>query len=313
MAFLPSTNASQPMVSSYGCEDYGFFGATKKAPKKIVKAGMLGPKPKMTGVSFGKKRKRPAVSDSQRRQLISKYNYLRDEDRQLEAAFAAKDAAGAGKVFSRLARIRDAGYRKAASALKGKRFTQIHGRTTLAIATAGSSELARLIPGVKKSIATRRAKAAEKFKAQAHAADDIFRYWRAHFAAAYKGKQIVMTPILAKKIEALEVEGESHKVPLELGESTHEAEAKMEEAAGPEAAQAQDAGPAPGDTAEAPTSAEGDAAAVAASSSTAKEETAADTAAVEAAPAEGMSTTKKLAIGGALAGAAWAAMHFLKR
>jgi hypothetical protein len=189
MAFLPSSIVNNPAALGYGC-DYGDLGAAKKSAKKKAPAKFKTGKP----AAFGKKgaatagqrgiaikRVRPGVSETRRKEILKKHKFLRDEDRDLENALAARNSQSATKVFARLARLRDAGYRKAASALKGKRLGQISGRTSIAVATAGTSELVRLIPKVKKGVAKRRAKAAEPFKAQGKAADDLFRYWRSKF------------------------------------------------------------------------------------------------------------------------------------
>lgn len=255
MAFLPSSVVHNPASLGYGC-DYGDLGAAKKkAAKKKAPSRFKTGKP----AAFGKKgltikRVRPGVSETRRKDILKKHKFLRDEDRDLETALAGRDSAKASKVFSRLARLRDVGYRKAASALKGKRFSQISGRTTVAVATAGTSELVRLIPGVKKGVANRRAKAAAPFQAQGKAADDLFRYWRAKFAQAYKAKTIIMPVSAVKKIDALEVEGSTEGTAPEAGESVAVVEARMESEAGPEAVAAQDEGVAAGDTDEEPAS-----------------------------------------------------------
>jgi hypothetical protein len=311
MAFLPSSIVYNPAALEYGC-DYGDLGAAKKSAKKkkspakfkTGKPAAFGKKGAATagqrGISI--KRVRPGVSETRRKDILKKHKFLRDEDRDLESALASRDSQRATKVFARLARLRDAGYRKAASALKGKRLGQISGRTTVAVATAGTSELVRLIPGVKKGVAKRRAKAAEPFKAQGKAADDLFRYWRAKFAKAHKAKMVVMPVSQMKKIDALEVEGATEGTAPEAGESVSAAESQMEAEAGPEAAAAQDEGVAPGDTGEEPTPEETASVSEEAAVAT-KDETG-----VEAAPAESEGGNKTLMYGlGAVAllGVGW--------
>ena len=127
------------------------------------------------------RRKKPSVSDSQRKKILAKFKWLRDEDRLLGFAFEKKIRDQAKTVFRKLARMRDTFRKQAMSAIEGKRFGQIAGRVAIGYMTGGISELARL--AMKKPISKARKNRAVKILAKADACDMLLRFWKGKFEA----------------------------------------------------------------------------------------------------------------------------------
>jgi len=122
-----------------------------------------------------------SVSDSQRKKILAKYKWLRDEDRQLSFAFEKKLPQQAKAMFRKLARMREAFRKRAMAAVEGKTGRQVAGRVAVGWYTLGVSELARL--ALKKPIANSRKKAALKLLAKADACDMLLRFWKGKFEA----------------------------------------------------------------------------------------------------------------------------------
>lgn len=142
--------------------------------------GDLGAPRRRGGISGSRKRK-PAVSDSQRKKILAKFKWLRDEDRQLSFAFEKKMPQQAKAVFRKLARMRDRFRKQAMAAVEGKAAGQVAGRVAVGYYTLGVSELARL--ALKKPIAKSRKKTAVKILAKADACDMLLRFWKGKFEA----------------------------------------------------------------------------------------------------------------------------------
>lgn len=183
---------------AYGSFDYGFAGAHAS--------------------EFGAATSRPKLLRFSRDSAIQKFRSLRDEDRSLEAAFASRNIALATKTFARLARLRDAFYRKAALAAQGKKLGQVHARAIAAVSTAGFSEMVRLAKHPKAIVAKHRAQRAAHFKAIGDACSAIFTFWKAKFSAGNAEGTHRIDKRNFVKLMKLSKAGGSEGVPVESGE-----------------------------------------------------------------------------------------------
>ena len=187
---------------SYGSFDCGYSGAPAS--------------------EFGASSPRPKLLRFSRDSAIQKFRSLRDEDRSLEAAFASRNIALAAKTFARLARLRDAFYRKAALAAQGKKIGQVQARGVAAIATAGFSELVRLAKHPKAVVAKHRAQRAAHFKAIGDACSAIFVFWKSKFSAGNAEGTHRIDKRNFVKLMKLSKAGGSEGVPVESGEDVSE-------------------------------------------------------------------------------------------
>jgi hypothetical protein len=164
----------------------------------------------------------PGLLRFSRDSAIQKFSRLRDEDRALEAAFASRNIALATKTFSRLARLRDAFYKKAALAAQGKRAGQVHFRAVASISTAGLSELLRLSRHGKAVVAKHRAQRAAHFKAIGDACSAIFNFWKSKFSSGHSSGTHRIDKQNFVKLMKLSKAGGSEGVPAASGEDISE-------------------------------------------------------------------------------------------
>lgn len=121
---------------------------------------------------------KPSVSESQHHRILALYPWLRDDDARLKQSFAAKNAHACHLHIRKLARLRDLFRRQArdlASPTPGS-------RAALAMTTAGTSELARLI--ARKPMMAQKKKLAQVKLRQADATDMLLRFWSCKFQHA---------------------------------------------------------------------------------------------------------------------------------
>lgn len=124
------------------------------------------------------------VTSSQHQKILARYAWLRDDDARLKHAAASGNHRACHLQLRRLAQLRDhfrQQARRIASPPPGS-------RAALAMATAGSSELARLI--ARRPLMRHRREAAQRNVQYADAADMLLRYWGRRFqAAALRAKE----------------------------------------------------------------------------------------------------------------------------